>query len=222
MGWWNAGRASVAACWALWIAFQVVAGDPLIPDISYSQFGVGPHGWVFSLWAVLLGVGPLLLLRFRPVPGRGALVCLLIGAVGAFLMAVVRTDAGGFQQSPQAQIHAAGATAAMVCLPTGIVLALRFSPGPAARISAVLGLASLAGLVCIGLAAAGFDPLGMGQQGAWAFWQGVTVLVDMLVLALYALAVGTLPVRAGAGRPAPSGTPDGITERGTSQAPRTG
>ncbi|MBM9475198.1 DUF998 domain-containing protein [Nakamurella flavida] len=227
------GRACVAACWLLWIGVQAGAGDPLIPDISYSQYGLGPRGWMFSLWAVLLGIGPLLLWRARPVPGRAPILCLAVGTVGTLVMAVVRTDAGGLQQSLQAQVHAAGAIAAMVALPTGIVLALRFAPTRVARTAAGLGLASLAGLLLIGAAAAGVDILGIGQQDAWAFWQGFTVLVDMLLLGLYAVAVGSLPVRPAAGRPdapppaprvpaVPDGPAGSAPERATSQRPHAG
>jgi len=122
--WLIAGRGCAAGGWVLWIAVQVVADDPFPPEISLSQYGLGGAGWLFSLWVVVLATGPLLLLRFRPVPGPARWL-LAIGYLGTWTMALVRTDEGVVQMSGHAMVHMAGAVIALVFLPLGIGLVLR-------------------------------------------------------------------------------------------------
>lgn len=64
-----AGRACAVAGWVLWVVMQALAGDPFPPEISVSQYGLGPTGWVFTVWALALAAAPLLLLPSLP-PGR--------------------------------------------------------------------------------------------------------------------------------------------------------
>ena len=64
-----AAGACTAVGWLLWIVMQIIAKDPFPPEISVSQYGLGPGGWVFSVWAVALAVAPLLVIHTAPVPG---------------------------------------------------------------------------------------------------------------------------------------------------------
>ena len=101
-------------------------GRPVPPEISLSQYGVGPDGWLFSLWVVVIAAVPVLCYRYRPVPGP-ARWFLAVGVVGNLVMAIVRTDEGGLQLSTQSKIHTGGAVLAMVGLPLGMVLALWYA-----------------------------------------------------------------------------------------------
>src|SRR3954471_18753195 len=91
--WLIAGRGCAAAGWILWLIVQTVARDPFPPEISLSQYGLGGAGWLFHVWAIVLATTPLLLLRYRPVPGAARWL-LAIGYAGTLVMAIVRTDEG--------------------------------------------------------------------------------------------------------------------------------
>jgi hypothetical protein len=191
-GWWVAGVAAVAASWALCCAVQAVAGDPLPPQISISQYGVGPHGWLFSLWMLAVASGPCLLYRYRPVRGLGAGWWLLTGTVGTAVMAIVRTDPGGLQQSVHAKIHLAGSVFALAGLPIGIMLAL-LAAAPAWRRSAIALVAvSAVALELLLLSAGGLDTTGSGAASSWAFWQSVALAADMLLLVAHAFGALTI------------------------------
>lgn len=192
-GWFLAGVAAVAASWALCCAVQAVAGDPLPPQISISQYGVGEHGWLFSLWMLTVAAGPCLLYRYRPVRGLGAGWWLLVGTVGTAVMAIVRTDPGGLQQSVNAKIHLGGSVLALAGLPIGIMLAL-LAAAPVWRRTAIgLVAASAVALELLLVSAAGVDTTGSGASTSWAFWQAVALVADMLLLAAYAWGCRTIP-----------------------------
>lgn len=184
-GWWVTGAVAVAASWALCCAVQAVAGDPLPPQISVSQYGVGPHGWLFSLWMLAVASGPCLLYRYRPVRGLGAAWWLLTGALGTAVMAIVRTDPGGLQQSLGAKIHLVGSVLALAGLPIGIMLGL-WAAAPAWRRSAIgLVAGSAVALELLLLSAGGVDTTGSGAATSWAFWQSAALMADMLLLVAY-------------------------------------
>lgn len=185
-GWFLTGVAAVAASWALCCAVQAVAGDPLPPQISISQYGVGRHGWLFSLWMLAVAAGPCLLYRFRPVRGWGAGWWLLVGTVGTAVMAIVRTDPGGLQRSVNAKVHLAGSVLALAGLPIGITLALLAAAPLWRRASIGLLAASALALELLLVSAAGVDTTGFGAATSWAFWQSVALGADMLLLAAYA------------------------------------
>jgi len=186
--WKVAGRACAAVAWVLWLVVQIVADDPFPPEISVSQYGVGPHGWLFTIWVVVLASSPLLLLHYRPVPGPARWL-LVVGFAGSLLMAFVRTDEGGPQMSTQAKVHMAGAIPAMVALPLGVVAVLWFATPVWRLVSWVLaGLTTVSGIAIL-LAAAGVDTAGMGAASSWAFWQGVSIVIDMVLVSAYAIAV---------------------------------
>ena len=187
-----AGRACTALGWLLWVALQVLADDPFPPEISVSQYGLGPTGWVFTVWAAALGAAPLLLLAGAAAPGPTRPV-LWVGFAGAALMAVVRTDEGGGAMSGHAQAHMAGAVVALVFLPLGIVLALRGAPSAARRLAlALTALAAVLGVLVI-MSATGLDTAGLGAGGSWALWQGALVVVEMILVTVLAVVADRLP-----------------------------
>lgn len=213
-----AGRACAVVGWLLWIGLQVLADDPFPPEISVSQYGLGPTGWVFTVWAVTLAAAPLLLLAAQPpAPGPAphpsgvrrrssggtpagarphragpgpARALLWIGFAGAVVMAVVRTDDGGGAMSGHARVHMAGAVVALVFLPLGILAGLRWAAPWARRSAAVLGVATAVTGALVVVSAAGLDTTGWGAPGSWARWQGTLVVLEMLLVSVDAAAAG--------------------------------
>lgn len=199
-GWLIAGRWCAAGGWLLWVAMQVLADDPFPPEISVSQYGLGGSGWVFTVWALTLAAAPLLLLRAAPVPGPAAAL-LWVGFAGALAMAVVRTDDGGGAMSWHAKVHMVGAVVALVFLPLGILLGMRVAGPGARRIAAVLAWAAAAAGALVVVSATGVDTAGLGAPRSWALWQGTLVVIEMLLVSVYAVAAGRARVPAvGAGR----------------------
>src|SRR6476619_4782603 len=189
-GWLIAGRACAAIGWVLWVVVQLVNDDPFPPEISLSQYGLGGAGWLFSVWVVVLAAAPLLLLRYRPVPGP-ARALVLIGFWGTVVMALVRTDEGAPQMSAHAKVHMAAAVVALVLLPLGILCALRYAQRRWYRLGLVLVAVGVLVGVLILLAAAGLDTVGLGQARSWAFWQGTLVVIEMMLVTVYAAVIRT-------------------------------
>ncbi len=189
-----AGRWCAAAGWFLWVAMQVLAHDPFPPEISVSQYGLGVFGWVFTVWALALAAAPLLLLRAAPAPGPATSV-LWVGFSGAAAMAFVRTDDGGGAMSWHAHLHMVGAVVALVLLPLGIVLAMRVTPSGARHAAMALAVAAAAVGVLVVVSAAGVDTAGLGAPRSWALWQGTLVVIDMLLVSVYAVAAGRARIR---------------------------
>lgn len=178
---------NVALLGTLVLLFLVpeIAGDPLPPEISFSQFGLGPNGWLFSLWVLLLPTAALLFWSVAPRRPRAALILLGIGAFGCLVMAIVRTDAGGLQASGNAQIHTAASVLALFGVPYGSFVLL-WTHGRVWRgVGLALAAAHTVGIALLLLAATGLDTAGLGPSRSWAFWQFIAVLADHgLVLAL--------------------------------------
>jgi hypothetical protein len=191
-GWWVAGTWVAAAAWALSVIVQAVAHDPLPPRISVSQYGVGPHGWLFSMWLAAIAAAPWCLYLFRPARGFGARWWLAIGVVGCAVMAIVRTDAGGLQRSAQAKVHMAGSVLALAGLPIGILLTLLAAAAVWRRLASTLVGLSAAALVLLLIAAAGWDTTGAGPATSWAFWQAIALIADMLLLVVQVFGVLTV------------------------------
>lgn len=189
-----AGRACAVAGWVFWVAMQVLAGDPFPPEISVSQYGLGPTGWVFTVWAITLAAAPLLLLPSLVPAGaparRAAAGLLWVGFAGAVVMALVRTDDGGGAMSGHARVHMAGAVVALVFLPAGILVALRRAAAWARRSAVVLGGAAAVTGFLVVVSATGVDTVGWGAPRSWALWQGTLIVLEMLLVGVAALAAG--------------------------------
>jgi hypothetical protein len=195
--WWVAGVVAVTAAWLLSVVVQVVASDPFPPKISVSQYGVGPHGWLFSLWVATVVAAPWCLYLYRPVRGFGARWALAVGVMGGAVMAIVRTDAGGLQRSAQAKVHLVGSVMALSGVPIGILLCLLGGAAIWLRTAfALVGLASAA-LALLLMSAAGWDTTGAGPATSWAFWQSIALIADLLLLVLHAFGVLTVPPEMG-------------------------
>jgi hypothetical protein len=190
-GWRIAGRGCAAAGWVLWVVVQVVNDDPFPPEISLSQYGLGGTGWLFSVWVIVLATAPILLLRYRPVPGP-ARVLVAIGWVGTLVMALVRTDEGAPQMTAHAKVHMAAAVVALVFLPLGILFALRYAERRWFRLGVVLvAIGGVVGALIL-LAAAGVDTAGLGPARSWALWQGTLIVIELLLVTLYAAVIQTV------------------------------
>ncbi|HEY5880800.1 MAG TPA: DUF998 domain-containing protein [Nakamurella sp.] len=191
--WLIAGRCCAAIGWLLWVAMQAIAKDPFPPEISISQYGLGGAGWVFTVWAVALAAAPILLLLGAPVPGP-ALPMLVVGFAGAVVMGVVRTDEGVGLLTWYARVHMMGAVTSLVFLPLGILFALRFADRRTWWIG--VGLVVAAGIVgVLVLVSTGVDTVGIGRARSWALWQGILVVIDMLLVTLHAVAAGRITPR---------------------------
>jgi hypothetical protein len=94
--------------------------------------------------------------------------------------------------STQAKVHMAGAIPAMVALPLGIVAAMWFAAPAWRRLALALAAVTTVSGTAILLAAVGVDDTGMGPAASWAFWQGVSIVIDMILVSVYAIAVETV------------------------------
>jgi hypothetical protein len=209
-GWWVAGTISVILAWILCCVVQAVAGDALPPDISVSQYGVGPHGWVFSVWMLTVAAGPAVLYAYRPVRGWGARWWIGVGVLGTAVMATVRTDPGGLQESVNAKIHMIGAVLALAGLPIGILCALMVAARAWRRGAMVLVAISASSLELLLISAAGVDTTGAGAVTSWSLWQSVALAADMLLLVALAFGTRTIPPLAGDPEPWWTGQRGGV------------
>jgi hypothetical protein len=183
---------------------QAFKHDWLPPEISFSQYGVGPTGFLFSLWVVTVVAAPLCFFRFRPA-GRVAAVLLWIAAAGALVMAAVRTDPSGLQQSWNSRVHTAGSVILLACLPFGICLGLAEARRRWLVLAWLLLIVAAVSLTLLLFAAAGYDTAGVGPQESWAFWQTVAILAEIAMVVVYAVGVRTVPAHNEVAVPAAAG-----------------
>lgn len=186
--WWRAGLSLIGISVAAGVAMQAVTGQWFPPPISMSQYGIGPWGWLFSVFVVSLGGSLLCFERARSRRGRLARVLYRIGMVGTLVMATVRTDAGGAQVSWNATVHMIGSIICLLFLPLGMFdmlwrLGWRW-------VGSVLLTALAVAMTLLLLAAAGHDTAGRGSNASWAFWQSVGVIVCVSMALSVAVAVG--------------------------------
>lgn len=181
--WLRAGQVLTVVSIALLIVVQAVAGQWFPPPVSVSQYGVGPHGWIFSVWLVVFCLAPvcleraLALARARRVTlGR---VLIVLGLVSGTVMAIVRTDAGGAQLSLNAKIHMIASICTLTFLPLGILALLWTLRGGWRWTGIVLIAAHGTSMALLLFAAAGYDTAGLGPHESWAFWQAVAVVIDI-------------------------------------------
>lgn len=193
--WSRIGTAATASGWLFFLLCQVVSGDYLPPAVSMSQYGLGPWGFLFSLWmlSMAFAAGALYLAG----PGRNRLVATVFGVsiAGLVVTALVRTDSDGAQHSWHAHLHLIGSVLALAAIPLGILLITRHFGRPGNVVAVVLVLVVELSLVLLLLAAAGVDTTGAGAVSAWAFWQSVAVGCEMILLVLWAALVRRSRVR---------------------------
>lgn len=187
--WLAVGRWATLAALVLCVLLQWINDDWFPPDISVSQYGVGPRGWVFSCWTALLALSMLALTCGGPTrEPRGLRWWVGSGIAGLLAMGIVRTDSGGAQHSWHARVHMAAAIITLLALPVAIVLALRWARRPWRRAALALTAISAAALLLVLASALGLPTLGMSAQHSWAFWQSVAVTVDLMLVGVFALA----------------------------------
>lgn len=191
--WLAVGRLTAVAAVALLVLLQAINHDFFPPRISVSQYGIGPHGWLFTVWTVLTATAVLSLHIGKPTGVHHFGYWLVVGSIGLITMGVVRTDAGGLQQSWHAKTHMVGSIVALVALPIGMVMAMNWARARWRRAAWLLVLCSVGSLVMVLLSAGGMPLWGMDPQRAWAFWQAVAVTVDMVLLLTFALATFSHP-----------------------------
>ncbi len=189
--WRTAARWIAGIGWLLWLAMQVIAKDPFPPDISLSQYGLGGAGFAFSLWAIGLGVTPLLLLRYRPVGGPARPVVAL-AFVAAVLTGLVRTDEGGLQLSLAAKVHQVTAVVALVLLPVGVLFAMTTAARRWWWLAVGISVSTAVVALLVLFAAAGIDTIGIGVPASWALWEGMVAALEMLLVSVYAATVTTV------------------------------
>jgi hypothetical protein len=185
------GRFAAVASLILCVLIQYVNHDFFPPDVSISQYGVGPRGWVFTAWTAVVALAALTLRAGGSMHEHHVGHWLAAGSVGLVVMGIVRTDASGLQQSIHAKVHMGASIVALVALPIGMTLAMDHARIWLRRCSWALLLVGSISLVMVLVSAAGVATPGLDSQHSWALWQSVAVSADMLLLA--ALAVAGLP-----------------------------
>lgn len=187
------GRVAAALSLVLCVLVQWINHDFFPPDVSVSQYGVGPRGWVFTAWTAMVALAVLALQAGGTVHQHYIANWLAAGGLGLLVMGIVRTDANGLQQSLHARVHMISSIVALVALPIGMALAMSHANPRWRRGSwVIVGLSSLS-LVLVLISAAGVATPGLDAQHSWSLWQSVAVTLDMLLLAGFALT--SLPVR---------------------------
>lgn len=189
VGW----TATVAAV-VLMVIVQWVNDDWLPPEISLSQYGLGPNGWLFNLCLISIGVAGLAWYRCGP-PNRLTLLLVGVGAAGSVIAALIPTQPGGAQETWNATVHMIGSIMLVAFLPFGLCRLVRVRPRWWWRVADVLLLASAVTLLLLLFAALGWDTAGLGPQRSWALWQGVSVVWQLSLLVWVGLARGLGPWR---------------------------
>lgn len=190
--WYRLGLAALTLTLVAFVLMQALKGDWMPPEISFSQYGVGPSWWAFSLFSV--GVGATALCLDRAMPTHRAITwMLLVGAAGCLLMAIVHTDPGGLQQSTRAKVHMAGSVLGLVLVPLGGLGASLLSGRVRRWLPITLTLVSAVCLVLLLVSATGVDTLGVGTERSWALWQTGAVLADLGGMVLLGLVARPRP-----------------------------
>ena len=182
------GRTAAVAGLVLCLLIQYMNHDWFPPDVSVSQYGVGPRGWVFTTWTAVVALAALTLRAGGHLHEHHVGAWLTTGSIGLVTMGIVRTDAGGMQQSVHAKIHMGASIVALVALPIGMALAMEHARAWLRRTGWWMVLVSGVSLVMVLISAAGIATPGLDSQHSWALWQAVAVTADMILLAAFAWA----------------------------------
>lgn len=176
------GATVIALGWLLFVLIQWVSGDWLPPEISFSQYGLGPHGWLFSLYLLAFSIGPLFIDRARP-SGRLTTVLLLIGLAGCLVMAVVSTDPGGLQHSTRAKVHMVGSIFGLSLVPIGCCRSLLRGRRAPRWVPWGLTIFSAICLILLLISAAGVNTLGVSAASSWVYCQTGAAVAELVLLA---------------------------------------
>ncbi|SDP39987.1 Protein of unknown function [Nakamurella panacisegetis] len=182
------GRVAAVASLVLCLLIQYLNHDFFPPDVSVSQYGVGPRGWVFTTWTAVVALAALTLRAGGSMNEHHVGYWLGAGSFGLVLMGIVRTDAGGLQQSFHAKVHMGASILALVALPIGMALAMDHACAWLRRSAWIFVVLGAVALVMVLVSAAGVATPGLDAPHSWAMWQAVAVTLDMLLLAAFAWA----------------------------------
>ncbi len=185
------GRLGAVVGILLCLGMQAVNSDFFPPRISISQYGVGPRGWIFTCWAVGLAVAAKALQVGSGARRYGVSRWITVGGLGLVVMAVVRTDADGLQQSLHAKVHMGASFVALAVLPIGMALAMNQARARWRRTGWVLVVLIAGSLIMVLASAAGMSTLGLDGPDSWALWQALAVSMDMVFVG--AFAISTFP-----------------------------
>jgi hypothetical protein len=188
VAWLTVGRIATLAALVLCVALQQINHDYFPPNVSISQYGIGPNGWLFTTWTAVVALAALSIFRANPRRWRSVGCLLIVGSVGLVVMGIVRTDADGLQHSWHAKVHMVASIVALVAFPIGMALGLHWAQVWWRRIGWCLLVAGDAALIMVGVSATGVATPGWDAPHSWALWQAVAVSLDMLLLAVFALA----------------------------------
>ena len=187
--WWRIGVVLTVVSTVAAVAMQAVAGEWFPPPVSVSQYGIGPWGWLFSVFVTTMSAAPVMLERCSMRRPRVVRTFLLAGLAGAVVMAVVRTDSGGAQASLNAKVHMVGSIVCLTFVPLGMLMVL-WLRGGTARIVGLLEIVVVEVSIGLLLAAAfGADTAGIGPTRSWALWQAVASVACVVMVVTLAVAL---------------------------------
>lgn len=184
---WRTGVALVVTSAATAVAMQAVAGQWFPHPVSISQYGIGPWGWLFSVFVVAMSASPLVLERCSPRRPRIVRAFLRAGLAGALVMAVVRTDTGGAQASLNAKVHMIGSIVCLTFVPLGMLMVLWLRGGVARTVGLVEIVVVEAAIALLLAAAFGVDSAGLGATRSWALWQTVASVACVVMVVTMAV-----------------------------------
>lgn len=172
------------------LAVQAITDTWLPPPVSFSQYGVGDTGWIFSLMLVLMAAASGAIVRAAWLAGMvrslGSALPWGLWILGLVVMGLVPTNEYPEPLGLNGQVHQAAAIVGLLAGPVGafLLVGLRRPPGRgrAAR-RTVLGCGLLSYLFLILLVATNFgvDITGLGPDRAWAVHQSVAVCLNIVM-----------------------------------------
>lgn len=172
------------------VAVQVITDTWLPPPISFSQYGVGGTGWIFTLMLFLMAAASGAIARAAWLAGMvrslGAVLPWGLWILGLIVMGLVPTNEYPEPLGLNGQVHQAAAIIGLIAGPIGALLLVGVRPptgrGRVAR-RTVLGCGLLSYVFLILLVATNFDIdiTGLGPDRAWAVHQSVAVCLDIVL-----------------------------------------
>lgn len=207
------------------IAMQAIGADWFPPEVSISQYGVGPDGWMLTMTLLLVAVASALLLwgAHRQGSARSWPVILpwSVWILALVVMAFVPTNEWPGPLTLTGQVHQVAAICGLFAAPIGAVLMVglgarsaRDTAGKQARTIVITSaLLSWFFLGLLLLTNIDIDLTGLGYRRAWSLHQTVAVLLDIVMV--FALIL-SLRARVGLDRPvqkssAPSSASGSVT-----------
>ncbi|GAB3300969.1 DUF998 domain-containing protein [Epidermidibacterium keratini] len=180
LGLWSTHLAVLSA-----VVMQAASGDWLPPEVSMSQYANGPLGWTFATALGALGVAIFCLAYLASRVRRSTPVALLLGLSGAGFALAALVPASVDQRTTADAVHQAGATLGLVFLILGAcAVAVPLRSETTARSAITFAVLAATSLVLLAAAAYGIEPFGLGAQHAWALYQSIAVVCEVVIVYL--------------------------------------